>query len=164
MVASNTIFYVLLHSSFHWIFPMRFGVVLHIWKIKELFVSLKLQHQPTTLHGVEQGGKLYKLPTFSPTTSLTTNCNIDPITLGGINNFIFVMFIIHAPFFHPIQAFSIFLQFMYFWNESQLNVNSLFLCSISKQTLYLTMCTCPSNPICNASQGNLLPMKLKIFK
>lgn len=99
---------------------MHFGVVFHIQNIKELFVSLILQHQPTMLHGVEQGGKLYKLLTFSPTTSLTTNCNIDFITLGGINNLIFVVFIIqiHAPLFHPTQTFSIFLQLTYIWNES----------------------------------------------
>ncbi len=122
---------------------MHFGVVFHIQKIKELFVSLIFQHQPTMLHGVEQGGKLYKLLTFSPTTSLTTNCNIDLITLGGINNLIFVMFIIHAPLFHPTQTFSIFLQLTYIWNESQLSVNILFLCSIYKQTLYLTIYACP---------------------
>jgi len=138
---------------------MHFGVVFHIQKIKELFVSLILQHQPTMLHGVDQGGKLYKLLAFSPTTSLTTNCNLDPITLGGMNNLIFVMFIIHAPLFHPTQTFFIFLQFTYIWNESQLSVDILFLCSISKKKLYLTICTCPLYPICNSTQGNFIAHK-----
>jgi len=127
-------------------------------------VSLIFQHQPTMLHGVEQGGKLYKLLMFSPTTSLTTNCNIDLITFGGINNFIFVMFIIHAPLFHPTQTFSIFLQLPYIWNESQLSVNILFLCSISKQILYLTIYTCLSDPICNSTQGNFITHEIKISK
>jgi predicted component of type VI protein secretion system len=45
---------------------MHFGVVFHIQKIKELFVSFVLQHWLAMLQGVEQGGTLNKFPTFSP--------------------------------------------------------------------------------------------------
>jgi hypothetical protein len=67
MVAFNTIFvHVLSHNPTHWIYPTHFGVVIHIKKIKELFVSFIFQHWLAMFQGVEQGGKLNKFPTFPP--------------------------------------------------------------------------------------------------
>jgi hypothetical protein len=135
---------------------MHFGVVLHIQKIQRAFCE---PHIPTLAYHVACCGIRWKFVQDScvfPHHLINDQLQHWPHYPWRHKQLHFCR--VHNPctFFHPIQTFFIFLIFTYFWNESQSNVNSLFLCTISKQTLYLTICTHPSDPICNSTQGNFI--------